>query len=76
MTALLQVKGAMKALYKIQVCTDLVKVDESHEGFDEELHRDIFVAEQAESMLQAHTKLLLVRQAHVAALQHMQCIND
>ena len=72
--ALLQVKGALKALHKIQVSPDLVKVDENHEAFDEELHRDIFVAEQAERMLQEHTKLLLVSELHGAALQYRQSV--
>lgn len=47
-------------LNKIQSCTDVVKVDGDHQDFDQELHQEIFVADKVESMLVAHTKLLLV----------------
>ena len=53
--AVLQVQGALKALYKIQSCADLFKVAEHHPEFDQELHQEIFAADQVECMLLVST---------------------
>ena len=72
----MQVQGALKAMHRIQFCTDLFLIHEGHQDFDQGVHQEIFVTDQVESMLLTHSRRLLVCVAYEAVLciQHIVTI--